>query len=86
MAMTNAEKQAAYRERHLTDVEGSGARLNTVIDHSAKLALARLASAYGVSQRAMLELLVRDAEHDLLQGLSDKQRAQYYDQALTVTA
>jgi hypothetical protein len=43
MAKSNAERQAAYRARHLKDENGTGLRLNLVIDAHAKWALERLA-------------------------------------------
>lgn len=51
----NAARQAAYRERHLHDVEGQGVRINTVVSIKAKLALERMAKCYGATQRQMLE-------------------------------
>lgn len=81
MTKTNAERQAAYRVRHLRDEDGKGERLNIVIDLHAKRALERLAACYGVTQRAMLERLVLEAERDALDQaakLSNGQ-ADYYD-------
>lgn len=62
MAKTNAQRQEEYRERHLKGVDGRGERLNLVVDLHAKRALERLAVCYGVTQRAMIERLVREAE------------------------
>lgn len=59
---TNAERQAAYRAKHLKDVDGTGERLNIIINTHAKRALERLASCYGVTQRATIEKLLLDAE------------------------
>ena len=66
MAQTTAERQAAYRARHLHDEGGTGERLNVVIDLHAKRALERLASCYGVTQLAMLEQIIADAEREAL--------------------
>jgi hypothetical protein len=66
MAKSNAERQAAYRARHLKDENGTGLRLNLVIDAHAKWALERLSVCYGVTQREMLERLARDAERATL--------------------
>jgi hypothetical protein len=63
MATTNAQRQAAYRAKHLQGVEGQGERLNIVISAQAKRSLERLASCYGVTQRAMIERLLLEAEH-----------------------
>ena len=59
---TNAERQRAYRQRHLQDVDSIGARLNLVVSVQAKAQLGRLARHHGVSQRAMLERLLAEAE------------------------
>ena len=59
---TNAERQRAYRQRPLQDVDGSGERLNMVVSVQAKAQLGRLARHHGISQRAMLERLLAAAE------------------------
>lgn len=66
MTMSNAERQAAYRARHLVHEDGKGERLNTVIDLHARRALERLAACYGLTQRAILEHLLVDAERGAL--------------------
>ena len=66
MALSGAERQAAYRERHLKDENGKGERLSLVIDMHAKRALERVAACYGVTQRAMLERLLAQAEEAAL--------------------
>ena len=66
---SNAQRQRAYRERHLKDADGKGERLNTVINLSAKRSLEWLASCYGVTQRALLERIIAQAESDLLTTL-----------------
>lgn len=66
MALSNAQRQAAYRARHLADEEGRGERLSAVIDLSAKRTLERLAACYGATHRAILERLLREAESGAL--------------------
>ena len=83
MAKTNAERQAAYRERHLKDEQGMGERLNMVVDMKTKLALKRLAIRYGVTQRDVLEGLIDDAEDALLKELSATEQSEYYDSTVT---
>ena len=68
-AERNAAYQAAYRRRHLQDVDATGERLNMVVGISAKRALERLARHYAVSQRAMLERLLAEAERAVADGL-----------------
>ena len=82
MAKSNAERQRAYRQRHLKDADGKGERINTVVSMSAKLSLERLASCYGVTQRAMLEKVIAGAEDTLLSGLSSRKQSKYYDKLL----
>lgn len=58
MAKTNAERQAAYRARHVQSVDGDGEQVNMVVAVSAKRALERLAACYSVTQRVILEHLL----------------------------
>jgi hypothetical protein len=90
MAASNAQRQAAYRAKHLRSVDGTGERLNIVVGTSAKRALERLASCYGVTQRAMIEKLLIDAERQAANAaaLMPGGDAAYYDKTikLNVTA
>lgn len=79
MAKSSAERQAAYRMRHLKDEDGKGERLNLVIDLHAKRALERLAACYAVTQRAMLERILAEAERAALDGVPASEHAGYYD-------
>ncbi|MEP6969767.1 MAG: hypothetical protein ABJA49_04945 [Betaproteobacteria bacterium] len=84
--MSNAQRQAAYRQRQLHDIDGRGERLNIVLDTTAKRTLERLASCYGVTQRVMLQNLLANAEQAALSrllGLPDGP-SQYYDRRLPV--
>jgi transposase InsO family protein len=67
MAMTNAQRQAAYRKRRpLGGDDGNGERLlNTWISTKASLALRRLARHYGVTQRLLLEGLLCDEDDNV---------------------
>jgi len=58
---TNAQRQADYRTRHLKDENAQLERLSLLVDLHAKRALERLACCYGVTQRAMLERLLMQA-------------------------
>ena len=84
MAQTTAERQAAYRTRHLHDEGGTGERLNVVINLHAKRALERLASCYGVTQLAMLERIIAAAEREVLKKAARRPKGQddYYDKKL----
>lgn len=71
MAKTAAERQAAYRaSRYQAGPNGNGERrLNTWVDTEVHLALERLARRYGVTQREMLERLIRAEDDRLLAGI-----------------
>jgi hypothetical protein len=71
--MTNAERQRAYRQRQAE----VGKHLSVWVDVTAKRALERLSCRYGVTQRAMLERVLVEAESRTVEGLKDK--AAYYD-------
>ncbi|MHB1666164.1 hypothetical protein [Thiomonas sp.] len=87
MAKSNAERQAAYRARHLTDEDGNGERLNLVIDVHAKRALKRLALCYGVTQKLILEKTILGAERVVLEKVAHlpNGHSEYYDGRLKMT-
>ncbi len=74
---TNAERQAAYRQRHLA--EGNGERLNLVIGVSAKRQLERQARHRGTTQRAVIEALLAEAERVTLWTLDPAEHRAYLD-------
>lgn len=71
MAKTAAERQAQYRAtRYKAGKSGNGERrLNTWVSIGAHLALERLARRYGVTQREMLERLIRAEDDGVLAGM-----------------
>jgi hypothetical protein len=79
MAKTPAERQAAYRQKHLHDIESNKARLNLIVGHQAKLALTRLAKRYGVTQTELLEHLILDEQKRALDTMSTEESYAYYD-------
>lgn len=72
----NAKRQAEYRKRHLKD--GSGQRLNVILEEDAKLALERMAKLHGVSNKEELQRLLLAAQSQLLAKMDDEQQARYY--------
>lgn len=72
MAKTAAERQATYRaSRCRAGPSGNGERrLNTWVSTGAHLALERLARRYGVTQREVLERLIRAEDDGVLAGIS----------------
>jgi len=71
MPRSSAERQAAYRgSRRTAGSEGDGERrVNTWVSTATCLALRRLANRYGVTQREVLERLVRAEDDGVLASL-----------------
>lgn len=81
MQTPNAKRQAAYRARRKADDSAPTERLNLMIDLHAKRALERLAMCYGVTQKAILQKLLRDAEHAAIDAATTiaNGQADYYE-------
>jgi len=88
MSKSSAQRQREYRQRHLKSLTDDDTemleRLNTLVHFSAKTQLKRLASCYGVTQRAMLEHLITEATQTLLQRLDGQQQEDFYDLKLSL--
>lgn len=85
MALTNAERQASYRERNRAagvDAEYSDRpmteRLSAVIELSAKRNLERMAAWRRVTQRQLLEELINTAEQEMVNELSEGERREFW--------
>ena len=74
MAMSNAERQRRYRQRHQSNV----GRLNFVVDAHTQVVLRRLATCYGVTLREALEQALDKTEVALLDTLDAGERKRYY--------
>jgi hypothetical protein len=74
----NAARQAAYRKRHLQDVDGGGGRINMVVPIQTKAQLARLAKHYAVTKRELLVRLLAETESKTVAGLSRGVEKAYY--------
>jgi hypothetical protein len=79
MGKSGARRQAEYRQRHLKDETGTLERLNLLVQVSAKRQLERLAYCDGVTQRAMLEKLLAEAEWATLAALSPAEQGDYLE-------
>ena len=78
-AASGAERQAAYRRRHLDEIDTlDSARLNMIVSTATKRALERLALRYAVTQREMLQRIVEEAEHTATRDLSNSELRRYY--------
>lgn len=84
MAKTNAERQAAYRARHLASVDGALERLNIMVGVGSKRALERLAACHDVTLREALENAVQLAEERTLQAIGNGAAMAYYERRLGV--
>jgi uncharacterized protein YbgA (DUF1722 family) len=76
---TSAERQAAFRLRHLKDLEGGAERLSMIVSLHTKRKLERLACHQGITQRAALERLLADAERSILDAMTGQQQDAYCD-------
>lgn len=74
-AKTAAQRQSEYRRRHTS--EGTDCQLSMLVSAHAKAALMRLSRHHGLAQRAMVERLVGDAESDVIDILTPRQRREY---------
>ena len=76
-AKTNAQRQAAFKQRHLGSETSPCARLDLVIDQSANQAFERMARSFGMSNRQTLEQMLSLAEAALLSTLTEPNRKRY---------
>jgi len=78
MTMTNAERQAKYRKEAYKRNNGdSDYNLNTWITSQAYYAIYRLSKHHGVTNRAILEKLILDADTEICKKL--KETSEYND-------
>jgi hypothetical protein len=87
MRESNAQRQRNYRDRHLKQTGEEHEmleRINQMVSLSTKNSLKRLASCYGVTQRAMLERAIKETENKLLGRLPNARQNDYYDMKITL--
>jgi hypothetical protein len=78
MVKSDVERQRAYRARLRLDETAPKEWLRTVIDLHAKRALERLARHHGVTQRAMLERAILEAQARVFATMDGADHAKYY--------
>jgi hypothetical protein len=78
MALTSAEKQRRYRERHL-GAQGFKERIQLFVTVQTKAQLGRLARHFGYTITKVVEDLVKDAERAILDRLPTRQHRAYLD-------
>jgi len=87
MRKSNAQRQRAYRDRHLKltdEPDEMLERINQMVSLPVKTALKRLAAYYGVTQRAILESAIANAERTLFDTLPGEHQNDYYDMNITL--
>ncbi|MGA7325293.1 MAG: hypothetical protein WBX25_12590 [Rhodomicrobium sp.] len=77
MPLTSAEKQRAYRARHL-GVDGTKVRLQLLISLECEAQIKLLAAHHGYSITRMVEVLAAEAENALLDKLPPGEQQAYY--------
>jgi hypothetical protein len=77
MALTNAERQRAYRERHFAN--GTKTRLEFVFDAGTKAKLERLARHKGRTAISLIDEWAASAERRVTARLSGKALKTYYN-------
>jgi hypothetical protein len=84
MALSQAEKQRRYRERHLGD--GEKQRIQCVVSLRTKLKLKRLAHYYGCNLTTLIENLAADAEELIVRQIASRDIGDYYSAKLQGTS
>lgn len=79
MAKTNAERQKEYRKSRGVAGDNGERRINMFVSTSAALSLKRLATHHGLTQRAMLEKLIADADKIATTDMSDDAFNEYLE-------
>jgi DNA mismatch repair ATPase MutS len=78
-AATGAERQATYRERHLTEVDTVDSSGNMIVPVATKRALERLENRYAVTQHEMLWKVIQDARTTRYRRDPSADLRRYYD-------
>jgi macrodomain Ter protein organizer (MatP/YcbG family) len=78
MALSNTEKQARYRERHL-GVDGEKARVGLILNATTRAKMDRLARRKGYTITALVEELVDSAERRVTGKLKGSALKRYLD-------
>jgi predicted DNA-binding ribbon-helix-helix protein len=78
MALSNTEKQARYRERHL-GVDGDKARVGLILNATTRAKMDRLARRKGYTITALVEELVDSAERRVTGKLTGSALKRYLD-------
>jgi hypothetical protein len=83
MALSNAQRQARYRQRHLKSVDGEKVRLSLFLDLYARLRLERIARHQGCTVTALIEKWAAKAEQRIVDRMTPKEEHAYYGGEVT---
>jgi hypothetical protein len=78
VTLTNAEKQARYRERHL-GVDGEKVRVGLILNATTRAKMERLARHKGYTITALVEELIESAERRVTTRLTGNALKAYLD-------
>jgi hypothetical protein len=78
MALTNAEKQARYRERHL-GIDGEKTLVQLFLSVEAKAQLERITRHNGYIVTTLIEELAAQADEKIAHRLTKNAQTEYYD-------
>jgi hypothetical protein len=79
MALTNAEKQASWRERHLKNGNDTKLRAQFIFDASTRAQLKRIGRHKGCSVTSLIKEWAASAGRRITHQLTGKALKQYYD-------
>lgn len=78
MSMSNAERQALYRERHFSGTRKTMVgRINAVVSLDTAVSLDMLSRCYGVTKREVLESVLANAARDAERAAGEKSSRLY---------
>jgi uncharacterized protein YdiU (UPF0061 family) len=77
MALTNAEKQARYRQR-IKDSETHEKRLNLYIDLETKMGLERMSEHLGVTKKEILNRAILQMQLEIVNAMTSPEQADFY--------
>jgi hypothetical protein len=78
MALSNAERQARWRERHLDSSDGTKTRLQFIFDVSTTKQLKRVAAHKGRSVTSLIREWAASAKRRIVGQLSAREEKRYY--------
>ena len=81
--LTNAERQARYRQRHIRDIDGRKRRLSLFLDLHARRQLERIARHKCYTVTALIEEWAAKAEQRITARMTMKEEKAYFSADVT---